>query len=216
MKTYVTRGRAPFKALSCTTFIIATNHMDALPVPADDRRLAVIRNGASREPAYWERLIAWMDDPANIAAFHRWLMAIDLTGYSPFAAPPAFEGKQAMVAEGKSDLDHAFEEVVEAMPSSVMTVSQIVDRLRDAKAESDYDFPDRWKEIVKRMAANQLYRVGVRDSINWQIKVGTRKFGVYARSPQAAAKWKTAEGLREETLKNGPLAHEVKSPGSFR
>ena len=216
MRTYVTRGKAPLKSLSCTTFLIATNHKDALPIAPDDRRFAIVRNGDPREAAYWERLLAWMDNPANVAAFREWLLSIDLTGYSPFAAPPPFEGKLEMITSSKSDLDNAFDEVVEAMPSAVMTISQIVDAMREARRVNEYEYPDWWKQWVKRAAANQLHRVGVRDGVNWQIKHDGKKYAVYARSAQAAAHWRASLGLREEVLKNGALAVATIGSISFR
>lgn len=206
MRTFIAKGRAPFKALSCASYIIATNHMDAMPIPDDDRRFTVLRNGGVRPVEYWERLQVWMDDPANVAAFAAHLRTVDLTGYSPFAVPPAFEGKLQMVEESKSDLDRALEWVIVSMPSPVMLIEQVIAGLRMARQQQGYDYPDNWEAVAKRLVRARLHRVGIRDSTNWQVVIDNRKYAVYARDATSLARWKLREDLRQEVLRNGSAA----------
>jgi hypothetical protein len=207
MRTYITRGRAPFQAMSCASYVIATNHSDALPVPEDDRRFAVVMNGEPRPPAYWDALLAWMDVDANVAAFHHFLLTVDLTGYSAFEAPPVFSGKASMVEASKSDLDRAFWEAIDAMPSQVMTVSQIVSAMTKVfEVDDDLSPPDRWRQVVPKLTSLNLHRVGVKDSTNWQIREGAKKYAVYAKSARGARDWTASDRLREEVLKNGGVA----------
>lgn len=184
------------------SFIIATNHMDALPIPATDRRMGVISNGYPREPEYWERLVAWMAIDANIAAFADALLAVDLTGYSPTVAPPMFEGKIDMAEASRSDLDRGLDLAIQAA-GEVMTLDQVVFLMRKARDEYSLDYPNQWESLAKKAAVRQLHRVGVRDSTNWQIKIGSKKLAVYAQTKSLAKKWELADGLREAVLK-GP------------
>lgn len=96
------KGLPNYWALSCTTYLIATNHADALPIPANDRRFAVLRNGGNSDPEYWRQLNEWMEDDANVSAFFLWLTSQDIEDYSPYEAPPMFAGKLRMVEDSKS------------------------------------------------------------------------------------------------------------------
>lgn len=57
-RVFIAKGRPAFTATSAASFIIATNNIDALPIPEDDRRFAVLTNGEQRDVVYWEQLIA--------------------------------------------------------------------------------------------------------------------------------------------------------------
>lgn len=206
MRTYIAKQKPAFKAMSSTSYLIATNHADALPIPPDDRRFAVLSNGDGQDPDYWERLNAWIDDPAHIAAFAAWLRTIDISSYSPFAAPIETEAKLSMIDDAKSDLDKALELVIENMPADVMVLDQIIAGLRQAEALYGYEYPDRWASVARRMAPRSLHRVGVRDSTNWQLKFEAKRMPVFAKTKEAADHWKTRADLRDEVLVNGSPA----------
>src|SRR6478752_2984398 len=81
-------------------------------------------------------------------------------------------------------------------------MGQVMAAMRKVEKEQDMDFPDRWMPIAKRMARSVLHRVGVRDSTNWQVRIDTKKHGVYARDRQTAKKWTLNEGCRDEVMRN--------------
>lgn len=207
-KTFVLKGKPSIKAMSFTSYIIATNNLDALPIPADDRRFGVLANGEPREPAYWERVNAWLDDDANIGAFGRWLMDVDLTGYSPFAAPLKTEAKADMSDAARTDLDRGLDEVLANLVSDVFVPEQIVAGLREAQRIYGYDYPDKWQPIAKRLVGARCWRVGVRDGTNWHPQIEGKRYSVFARSKEAAKNWTFADAarLRAEVLKNGSPA----------
>lgn len=202
LRTYVTHGRPAFRALSTTTFIICTNHADAIPIPEDDRRLAVLQNGGARDPEYWAGVNDWMRDPANVAAFHRWLMTVDIVSYDPFAPPIKTKAKRTMADEGKTDLDHALALALKELPARLVTMSQVLAAMRKVEREYDMDFPDRWQPIAKRMVRSILHRIGVRESTNWQVMIDGKKHAVYARDAKTADIWEQAEGVRDEVIRN--------------
>lgn len=193
------------------SFVIATNHADAIPIPTTDRRFGVITNGDPRDQAYWEELTAWMDNPANVAAFAEALLAVDLTGYSPYVAPPQTAGKLAMAELSKSDLDRALDIALRDLGKDVVTLDQVIAAMRKAINENDLDMPggNDWTRIARKVAAKRLHRVGVFESTNWQVIVGGKKVAVYAMSRSLARDWKTRSGLREAVA--GTVVEDVGS-----
>jgi hypothetical protein len=202
---FVRKGEASFTALSFTSYIIATNHVDALPIPVEDRRFAVLANGEPREREYWERLNAWMEDDANVAAFGEWLREIDLSDYSPFVAPPMTAAKVAMAEESTSDVERGLELALKNLAGEIFTPAQVVTLMRRAAQEDGLDYPDKWPPIAKRLLRARAYRVGVKDGQNWKPQIEGERHYVYARSSKAAARWTKAgaDELRAEILKSG-------------
>lgn len=181
------------------SFVIATNHADAIPIPPTDRRFAVITNGEPQEREYWEELVLWLNNPGNIAAFAEMLLAVDLTGYSPHVAPPQTAGKLAMTELSKSDLDRALDIALRDLGKDVMTLDQVIAAMRRAISENDLDVPggNDWSRLARKVAAKRLHRVGVFESTNWHIKIGGKKLAVYAMTRSLARDWQTRHGLRE-------------------
>lgn len=206
-RTFISKKGSAFTAMACASYIIASNHADALPIPAEDRRFAVITSGEPRDAAYWDEMRLWMADDANVAAFAAELLSVDLAGYSPYVAPPMTEGKRAMVDASKSDLDRGLDLAFGALASDVYTTDQIASIMADKAREYDLGFADmqRWRDIAKREAAKRGYRVGVPKGANWQPLIDGKRSAVYAVSRASAARWQTDERLREEVLKNKAL-----------
>jgi hypothetical protein len=84
------------------SFVITTNHINALPIATDDRRFHVIQfNEVPIENHYGRELEVWRRDPANIAALWHALAARDLSGFSGVWAPNS-SAKQRMTAANRS------------------------------------------------------------------------------------------------------------------
>lgn len=199
----VRKGDRSFMAVSFTSYIIATNNPDALPIPPEDRRFAVLSNGEPREPEFWEAVNAWMGEPANVASFAAELRALDLGDYSPNAAPLRTEAKDAMTELGRSDLDRAFDMAMENLPADVYVAGQVINLMRAAMHEFEYEFPQSWQAMAKRMITKGGHRVGVKDGINWHPMIEGKRHPVYAKTAAAARLWQASDRLREEVLKNG-------------
>lgn len=199
----VCKGDRSFMALSFTSYIIATNNPDALPIPPEDRRFAVLSNGEPREPEFWERVNAWMDYPANVAAFVEALRTLDLGDYSPMAAPIRTDAKEAMTELGRSDLDRAFDMALMNIPGEVFVQGQIISRMRSAMHEFGFDFPNNWQPIAVRMIQRSCHRVGVRNGANWHPAIEGKRYAVYAKTKKSADYWRERDGLREEVLRSG-------------
>lgn len=205
-RTIVTHGRPAYKAMVFASYLIFTNNPDALPLPAEDRRFWVCTNGERKRPEFWDGINTWMREPANIAAFVRWLDAVDLSAFNPYDAPPMTDGKRDMTELSRSDLDRAFEEALAALPGVLVTPEQVTHAIRAASSAGGYDLPaDKLDATVKRIVANRLHRVGVHHGANWFFVHGGKRSPIYARSKGEATHWTRAdrEEFRREVLRNG-------------
>lgn len=209
----IVKGDRSFNARVFVSYLIFTNNPDALPLPDGDRRFWVGTNGDPRDTAYWSRIEDWASEPANIGAFARWLEAVDLSDYSPFAVPPMTDGKRDMTELSKSDIDRAFEEAVRHLPGELIAPDQVIRTMLHIKSvTAGMEFPDRWEAAAKKMIQRLLFRVGAKDGPGWVLKVGGKKWPVYARTREQAARWRRhAEtvdmsedhSFRREVLLNG-------------
>lgn len=203
----VRKGERNYSALSFTSYIIATNHVDALPVPENDRRFAVLANGEPGSEAFWRKVNEWMDEDANIAAFAAWLETVDLDGYSPFVAPPMTKAKETMVEANRSDLERGFDIAVNGLRGDLFAAPQILNLMRQAQKMDGLDYPEKWSAVAKRLMWQRGYRVGVRDGRNWKPMIDGSRHAVYALSQKLANFWTdaTPEELRHELLKSGSV-----------
>lgn len=205
-QTIVTHGKPAYKAMVFASYLIFTNNPDALPLPAEDRRFWVGSNGDKTSPAFWDAVNEWMQAPANLAAFARWLEAVDMAGFNPYAEPPMTDGKRDMTELSRSDLDRAFDEVIELLPGAVLTPEQIGQAIRTAGSTNGYDLPvDKLDAVVKKIVAHRMFRVGVKHGANWFFTSGGKRMPVYARTKGEATRWTKAdqEEVRREVLRSG-------------
>jgi len=115
------KGRPKYNADNVTSYIMSTNHADALPLAAGDRRYYVCETrwtgeefitdlGGGRKAAkYFTALRAAARDYAG--ALRGWLLGVDLAGFDPNRAPKS-AGKNRMMQMSKSDLQVAVEEII--------------------------------------------------------------------------------------------------------
>ena len=194
-----------YRALTPASYVIFTNNPDALPLPPEDRRFAVLANGDPRDVEYWERINAWMGEPENVGAFVRWLEAYDMADYSPFAVPIKTRAKEAMSGFSMSHIDIALEEALRELPGELVLPEQLLSAMRRIRDENNYDFPERWELGAKRAIQRLLHRVGEKDGPSWVLKVDGKRYPIYARTSRDASKWESAEAeeRRREVLSNG-------------
>jgi hypothetical protein len=203
---FVRHGLPPFTAYSFCTFLIATNHIDALPIPAGDRRIWVGTCGEPREQTFWDAVNEWMGDPENIGAFARWLEDLGMGDYSPYAAPPMTAGKRLMTELSQSPVDALLSAAIDALPGEVLLPDQIIAAMKALQGELGIDLPDhmRWEPIARKQMQSRLHRIGVKDGPGWTVRVENRKHPTYARTPALARKWASGVyDVRHEALKNG-------------
>jgi hypothetical protein len=100
-----------FSGMSYCSFMVATNHVDALAIPANDRRFTVLRNGEPMTFAERCELAAWMADPTNLAALVAYL-DIDLGDFDMYV-PLKTDAKQDMAERAITRVEEAVNDLKE-------------------------------------------------------------------------------------------------------
>lgn len=200
------KGVTSYDALVFTSYLIFTNNPDALPLPADDRRIWVGSNGDPRPVEYWDGVNAWLQDDANIAAFANYLLELDLGDYSPYAVPPMTKGKQAMTEMSRSDLDRGLEMALARIVDGQLFVpAQIIALIREMVDTHDLQLPEKWQQMASRAIQGLAYRVGTPNGRNWHPLIEGKRHAVYAKTQRIADEWLDAEAedVRSEIMRNG-------------
>lgn len=88
---------------ACSSFLILSNHTDAIAIPREDRRLTVISNTDKPESgAYFNDLKAWIDDGAWIPHVFRYLQSRTVTHNTNI--PLKTLGKEVMASSNLSSV----------------------------------------------------------------------------------------------------------------
>lgn len=199
------KGDRNYWAVSSTSYLIFTNHMDALPIPEHDRRFAMLSNGEPRPVEYWKKVNAWIENPAHVGAFYKWMLEYDIGDYSPFDTPPVFSAKATMIDEARSDLDRAIEGAMRNMPGEVFTLQQLSNYVKIVADKEHLELPRPFDSVFKKVARRTLSRVGIRDGKNWLPMLSKERYPIYAKGSGTAATWTEARAdeLRAEVWRNG-------------
>ncbi|EHQ4638990.1 DNA primase [Salmonella enterica] len=129
-----------------TGFLFYTNHFDALALPEEDRRIAVLGGpdfAASEE--HYASLYGALSDSDFIAQVYWYLMGIDLSRFNWQRAPETKE-RQLMIESNKSDVEAALIEILDNPPAPAMTYQQIVNAIL---AEAGMDVEINQKHITR-------------------------------------------------------------------
>jgi hypothetical protein len=110
-----------------TRWLLFSNHADAIPMPKNDRRFAVIANPVlRRSDAYYTELYARLDDPEFIAAVGWFLSQRDISAFNPGATPELNAAKLAVIDATTPDMDRELAEVVAVWESPVAVASDLL------------------------------------------------------------------------------------------
>jgi hypothetical protein len=211
-------GRS-FYGVSYCSYWLASNHADAMAIPANDRRFTILRNGRVMTPEEAQEIVAWMKDDGNIAALAAMLEARDLSGFNMYQ-PLETAAKQTMVELGRSNVEEILIELMEndnlglvfTRQQLAHAVEDIVrpwerrpggaDRRRDA-GQWQGEFAAAWGD----------YCVGLKTDTgaHWRVRIEGRQVKLYcfrkrrpaavqlpeARRRTEAAKWGSVDGLEK-------------------
>lgn len=157
-KMYIIKGEGSIEAISSTTCMIMTNNIDAIPIPEDDRRFAVLTNGEKRDDEFWGYINDWMSFKSNIAAFGGYLDEVSLEGYNPFAAPIRTVAKEEMADMNKTQLDRLLYEALNDM-DGYFVAEQVIKIIAERELQGNFKLPDHWQEISRREILMKSYVV---------------------------------------------------------
>ena len=203
-RLYVSKNSASFHGISFATTLIMTNNLDAIPLPEDDRRFAVLSNGRKRDKNFWRLVNEWIDKQANIAAFAQWLEKIDLGDYDPFAVPIMTNAKRRMTSANKSEFDHAITEVIERI-EGCFVLEQAVRLINEIVHRDKLELPQMWKGLLKRYLLTHCTRVrcvGSNRLLETQIKGKTYRIIYYNGDKEPDL---CSEQVRRDIVTNGVI-----------
>ena len=105
------KHRQAFDGMSYCSIVVATNHGDAMAIPANDRRFTILRNGRELTPGEAEAIVAWLGNKANIGAMSAWLWSRDISNFNMFR-PLATVGKVEMAEMARSDVEECLHDLM--------------------------------------------------------------------------------------------------------
>jgi hypothetical protein len=125
----------PREATIFTTFLLATNRHDALPLSVDDRRVFVITNGGAmpaelKDELYGQWFVEGKPAPALVHTLRAYLRARgeEVLAQGDTAdlvdAPKWSSGRDEMIEAGESDVDAVFRQAIERIPSGQMAIKR--------------------------------------------------------------------------------------------
>jgi len=107
-----------------TNFFFMSNHVDALVLGPEDRRIQVLTGPTrAKDPAYYEKLYAWLNGPGVGQLWH-WLAKRDIGAFN-WTRSTDTPGRARMITSTQSDTERCFRELLEEPPAKAMTFGQI-------------------------------------------------------------------------------------------
>ena len=118
---------------NCCRWLMFSNHLDALPFDNTDRRIVVIQNPTVRkDPEYYAKIYALLDDPAFIGSVRRLLELRDIRQFLPGEHAPMNEAKEHMLDAMRTDADELIAEFIEDWEHDLASFTTISDRCPSA------------------------------------------------------------------------------------
>lgn len=141
--------------------LICTNHTNALPIDADDRRLWVARTRTtSMAPEESSALHSWIDNPANVGAFRHALMKLSTDGYSHTHRPPMTPAKLHMIGRTHDDLDDSLNALFAEAPGFILTFPMAERFVNKWCAENGVELSERQRTALKHRFNDRLAPLG--------------------------------------------------------
>ena len=142
-----------------SSYLMFSNHDNALAVAGNDRRFYVMRNASQpATPNFFTRLNAWLerldDDgkPKWAKSIWRWLQTREVDVEAMLAPAPMTAAKRAMISASKNPLSVAVEAVIEAWPGDFVATYKIKTILNGVatrlSANSIHNYDGQIKAIV--------------------------------------------------------------------
>lgn len=125
----------PYPVKNFLRVLMFSNHLDALPIPEDDRRHFVARcSTIPQTKEYYDALYDALEDRANLRSIFEFLMNVDLEGFEIAGRAPASDIKSEMVKEARGDEETELRRIIAEWPSDVMrsaTLRSMLQKFRD-------------------------------------------------------------------------------------
>lgn len=161
MKSELTRTHRKIKPkygkehieFNCLRWLMFSNHLMALPLTEEDRRIWVIENPrVARGPEYYERLYALLDDAGFVLSVRHWLTHRDISRFRPGERPVVNEAKRSLINSVVSEEDLALQQLMETWPSDCIASVDLQRMVFGGVADFGPDSAKR-RAMIKKMLA---------------------------------------------------------------
>lgn len=161
---------------NCARWLMFSNHIGALPIENDDRRIEVVRCDAKpKTEDHYTRLYGMLSNARFIESVAVGLARRDISAFNPGAHAKRTEARQAMVDAGKTEWQLAVEEMFEESARDVVTKEEIrslVDSVRIGSTEAQlaHIIEDAGGEILRKRQkmGRREYFVVIRNHERWR------------------------------------------------
>ncbi len=95
-----------FEALSCSSFLFMSNHVDPIKLPVSDRRFYPVSGAlVPRSPDYFAELYDWLENTDAATHLYNWLLSVEVDVPKLNARPKMTEAKLLMVKQSMTVAD---------------------------------------------------------------------------------------------------------------
>ncbi len=153
--------------------LIFTNHADAMMIPDDDRRIAVLSNPTTkRDDEYYERLHTALDTEHEARRLFWWLKSKDISKFNP-ARPPMTAAKIQMIEASKSPTDEIYEHLVENLEGDLATRKQITAHVKRTARALGYDQIEGSPQSAVRRIWRQMGSLKPEEKNGYRLQIDT-------------------------------------------
>ena len=188
-----------------TSMIFATNHLDALAIPKEDRRFSVLENGDVLSENQADRVHKWYKVGENVSAALDWLMKMNTKNFN-FGKSLSTNAKLDMISSSKSDIDMAVEEAAVTMIGEFFTPYQLRKHIMLHARNNDLHLPEEEKlaGVLKSLVPKSFKKVSKRN--RGKISIDGRTYTIYSLNGKTfKGDEMDTDAVREEVRRNGEL-----------
>ena len=141
-------------------FLLYSNHVDAVRIPPEDRRMWVLKVDAQpRDEAYYIRLYDWLkaDGPENIFWY---LKQFDISDFNAGMRAPDTAAKRAVISAAQTTYETELSDCLQLLPDGidVATFPQVVAMCEQARREG-------YLENDNKAMCSAKYKIGLRAAL---------------------------------------------------
>ena len=184
--------------------LIFTNHRDAMMIPDDDRRIAVLSNPTTKkDDTYYETLHRALDTEHEARRLYWWLIRRDVSRFNA-AKPPITAAKIQMIQASKSPHDEIYEHLVENLEGDLATRKQITVHVKQTARALGYDQIEGSPQSAVRRIWRQMGSLQPTNKNGFRLKIDTVREEV--RAIRGTGEWI----LETSEISSGRIVDEMK------
>tara|TARA_Y100001934_G_scaffold208598_1_gene246757 strand:- start:2096 stop:4387 length:2292 start_codon:yes stop_codon:yes gene_type:complete len=187
--------------------LIFTNHVDAISLPANDRRIAVFSNAnETKSTDYYAQLFNALDgdEPARV---YQWLKRRDVTGFN-HTTPPKSTAKLKMIEMTRDAVDELMDCIREISASDIITHELCIQLTETAARNLAYDGIEHSPGATARRIWKRLDSLRPGEPNGFRIKVNNKR--LECRAINFHTYWQKAAERKDSDLFKKELEKHTK------